>query len=260
MKGKSKRLGFTLIELLVVIAIIAILAAILFPVFAQAREAARKTACASNLKQLGTAVLMYQTDYDGTYPYWNWGLNYGGQGNMQSLWTTAIFPYVKSAGLYKCPSDAAEWGYATTDGEWWGPTKTERLRDAPMFEDANRGPDGGHDRIPVGYGMGETIHNMLAKDSSIPAPASTALLADSVSMLGDLWGQDNGPQPRIAMRMACANGQASGTQGNGGAYAWDPAWDKDTRHQGGLNVAFADGHVKWMRGSKMNESLTLPPK
>ena len=110
MKVRHPLRGFTLIELLVVIAIIAILAAILFPVFAQAREAARKASCVSNLKQLGLGVGMYTQDYDGTYPYWNWGTNYGGRGNMQSLWHVAIFPYVKNTGVYSCPSDAQRWG------------------------------------------------------------------------------------------------------------------------------------------------------
>ena len=67
-----RRQAFTLIELLVVIAIIAILAAILFPVFAQARAKARQATCTSNLKQLVTATIMYQQDYDGAFPYWNW--------------------------------------------------------------------------------------------------------------------------------------------------------------------------------------------
>jgi prepilin-type N-terminal cleavage/methylation domain-containing protein len=70
-----QRGGFTLIELLVVIAIIAILAAILFPVFAQAREKARQTTCVSNLKQIGTAFMMYVQDYDETYPPWKRKMN-----------------------------------------------------------------------------------------------------------------------------------------------------------------------------------------
>src|SRR5690348_3498076 len=73
-RGKTKPTGFTLIELLVVIAIIAILAAILFPVFAQAREKARQTACLSNLKQIGLGTMMYAEDYDETYfSGWMWG-------------------------------------------------------------------------------------------------------------------------------------------------------------------------------------------
>lgn len=93
-----KRSAFTLIELLVVIAIIAILAAILFPVFATAREKARQTACASNEKQLGLAILQYIQDYDELGP--NNSANAGGPG-----WAGDIYPYVKSTGVFMCPDD-----------------------------------------------------------------------------------------------------------------------------------------------------------
>ena len=93
------RSGFTLIELLVVIAIIAILAAILFPVFAQAREKARAITCISNVRNLGLAVAQYEQDFDETCPN---GLNPygGGQG-----WGGQVYAYVKSTGIYKCPDD-----------------------------------------------------------------------------------------------------------------------------------------------------------
>lgn len=90
--------GFTLIELLVVIAIIAILAAILFPVFAQARAAARKAACTSNMKQIGLAMQSYSTDYDGYMPpsqLPSTGANVS--------WPTMLFPYVKNEGVFVCP-------------------------------------------------------------------------------------------------------------------------------------------------------------
>jgi prepilin-type N-terminal cleavage/methylation domain-containing protein/prepilin-type processing-associated H-X9-DG protein len=90
--------GFTLIELLVVIAIIAILAAILFPVFAQARESARKTSCLSNMKQLGTATMMYVQDYDGAYPLaWYGRPEYG--------FDVVLFPYIKNYQVFECPSN-----------------------------------------------------------------------------------------------------------------------------------------------------------
>ena len=94
-----RRNGFTLIELLVVIAIIAILAAILFPVFAAAREKARQSSCLSNVKQLGLGFLQYTQDYDETVP--NGGNDYF-QGNG---WAGQIYPYVKSLGVFVCPSD-----------------------------------------------------------------------------------------------------------------------------------------------------------
>jgi len=106
-----KKRGFTLIELLVVIAIIAILAAILFPVFARARENARKSSCQSNLKQIGTGLMMYVQDYDETFPterngvdgpvwYTNGTTTYTTYGNYQPL----VYPYVKNKEVFFCPS------------------------------------------------------------------------------------------------------------------------------------------------------------
>ncbi|HLK56680.1 MAG TPA: DUF1559 domain-containing protein [Chthonomonadaceae bacterium] len=114
--------GFTLIELLVVIAIIAILAAILFPVFAQAREKARQTTCLSNEKQLGLAEMMYVQDYDETYPLadvwfsYDWGGGYSGgfwenaadvppyYDFEKSFWANAMQPYIKNMNIFACPS------------------------------------------------------------------------------------------------------------------------------------------------------------
>src|SRR5436190_1137514 len=104
----EKRRGFTLIELLVVIAIIAILAAILFPVFAQAREAARKTTCLSNLKQLGVGMQMYSSDNDDQAVPWNlrWNnKNLFSQDKINLCWDRLIQPYVKNDALFRCPSD-----------------------------------------------------------------------------------------------------------------------------------------------------------
>ena len=104
--------GFTLIELLVVIAIIAILAAILFPVFARAREKARQTSCVSNLKQLGLGLVMYTQDYDGRHPMWG----YGGSDADDTVsegaytWDTVLVPYLKNRQILVCPSNDANDG------------------------------------------------------------------------------------------------------------------------------------------------------
>lgn len=131
----TRRRGFTLIELLVVIAIIAILAAILFPVFAKAREAARKTSCLSNLNQIGKAIAQYTQDYDETYPGVRGGMIQ--PTNNCGTWRQTIQPYIKNTQVYRCPSnginqlsgeDQLYWHYAwatigngtgRTDGFSW---------------------------------------------------------------------------------------------------------------------------------------------
>jgi len=97
-----RRKGFTLIELLVVIAIIAILAAILFPVFARAREKARQTTCLSNMKQLGLGIMMYVQDYDETY-------NFAYIITPTVTWPWLLMPYIKSNQLFSCPGDPDWW-------------------------------------------------------------------------------------------------------------------------------------------------------
>lgn len=94
--------AFTLIELLVVIAIIAIRAAILFPVFAQAREKARQTACLSNMKQIGLAIMQYTQDYDETYPMKLYDDSKGWETARANNWRSLTLPYLKSYDVYTC--------------------------------------------------------------------------------------------------------------------------------------------------------------
>ncbi len=111
--SRSRRQGFTLIELLVVIAIIAILAAILFPVFAQARDKARGIACISNMKQASLAIVMYQQDYDESIPLGN--QEYVGEVyNYDMSWIKSVQPYVKNLQMFVCPNGAYD---SSTDGK-----------------------------------------------------------------------------------------------------------------------------------------------
>ena len=136
----SRRRGFTLIELLVVIAIIAILAAILFPVFAKAREKARQTSCLSNLRQWATATLTYVQDYDERFPLQDYA------GGIYVPWYTALYPYVKNEQMYHCPStgsttawypDYADNGYVFSNssralGTCQTPSETMMMVDASV--------------------------------------------------------------------------------------------------------------------------------
>jgi prepilin-type N-terminal cleavage/methylation domain-containing protein/prepilin-type processing-associated H-X9-DG protein len=144
-----KRKGFTLIELLVVIAIIAILAAILFPVFARAREKARQASCLSNLKQIGLAVMMYAQDNDEMYPRWYMDMGAGivptdalgsswAAGGRFS-WQNMILPYMKSVQIWTCPSNTANnyWNqyfmHQAHLGEQWGIAMASVTRPAEIM-------------------------------------------------------------------------------------------------------------------------------
>jgi prepilin-type N-terminal cleavage/methylation domain-containing protein/prepilin-type processing-associated H-X9-DG protein len=106
----GKKRGFTLIELLVVIAIIAILAAILFPVFAQARDKARSAACMSNEKQIGLALMMYLQDYDEAYPLNRLGNTACNDATRCGTWRTCVYPYTKNWQLFFCASNSCTGG------------------------------------------------------------------------------------------------------------------------------------------------------
>ncbi len=236
MSNLKKLRGFTLIELLVVIAIIAILAAILFPVFAKAREKARQASCTSNLKQLSLGLLQYAQDFDEYLPN---GTNSHGRG-----WAGEIYSYVKSAGVYKCPDD-------------------------PMMDDPTTS------RTAVSYGFNQNlapgaqsagqVGGMLAAQASpakivelfevtnVRAVVTSPTEQDSVAGDGDTsdagW-LDNG--------FSGSNDKYStGQLGN-------PTWPDKTRldpayltgrHTDGAVYAMADGHVKYLKGAAVSPGV-----
>lgn len=209
--------AFTLIELLVVIAIIAILAAILFPVFAKAREKARQTTCASNLKQIGLAMTQYDQDYDETLlPY----TSTGGTGGTPFDWNIILQPYTTTYQVFKCPDDTSADGLSYS-----------------YNMDVARSP----------WASGANIINLV---SSVPLPTVTPIVLDA-------WGTPNLsatapvstwfffagtglPSAELQSRWTTSlTVAATPTTTNGLPYS--------DRHSGGSNLLFFDGHVKWIQ-------------
>lgn len=267
------RSGFTLIELLVVIAIIAILAAILFPVFAQAREKARSISCVSNLKQLGLAYRMYMEDYDEMvvpdYEYVNGAAN----GYTTLLWYPDImWPYVKNAGVFVCPDrsfidDGSPAAGANQDkSRAWlppgiGPTKQTLYFSYSANNSWNCcGLTAADD--PIGGYMGDTLGRYFPypTDASFDQQATLITFFDSDEMqtwaaaypnahqAGDAEGYDfttaiNG----VDQAQPAANGVGPNVYGS---------IRKD--HSGGFNAAYMDGHAKWIRESTLSMWAARP--
>ncbi|MDW8364681.1 MAG: DUF1559 domain-containing protein [Abditibacteriales bacterium] len=238
---RSARRGFTLIELLVVIAIVAILAAILMPVFTQAREKARQASCSSNLKQMGLAIQMYVQDYE-AYP----AFSYNRVGGVER-WYDILQPYVKNVGVFVCPSLPQ----SQTAFQMTGTQRGRNLSYGYNYQYL------GNSR-PVAQGG-----NVPVSDAAIQVPAQTIALADS----DGTGGYYLHPLSYDAGTTAC------NVIGNHG-YSIDPPFlparsigfpssgctsppvdfpgkqgfsRLSARHQNGVNVAFCDGHVKWFK-------------
>jgi prepilin-type N-terminal cleavage/methylation domain-containing protein/prepilin-type processing-associated H-X9-DG protein len=206
--------AFTLIELLVVVAIIAILAAILFPVFSQAKEAAKATACLSNMKQIGISLMLYQEDYDDQIFFRTVSANSVGRTRVTNptymsktvnpslyypeLWYNVLEPYLKSEKIWVCPSD---------------PQPT-------LSADAT-----GVANIPRSYIVSSAIEDLTA--SEVSNTSATIVVTEKWSAPGDTWvDQMDGD-----MLPQAANASEMNTPAN--------------RHSGGMNSAFFDGHAKW---------------
>ncbi|MGB9876175.1 MAG: DUF1559 domain-containing protein [bacterium] len=236
---RNERKGFTLIELLVVIAIIAILAAILFPVFSRARENARKTVCLSNMKQIGTALMMYVQDWDECYPVSCWGEAVCQWRDDISYWLSGVFPYVKNVGIFSCPSQSGSHCFCF-------PAIT-RL---PEFRDGNCPA---WNRVKINYGYSEPMsYQRPLKMSRLQNPAATVVIADSpCQYLGDYhFVRTQDPARSFLRRIAFKDWWGCGCPPKD-PQAVPPDPDNHTYHMGGSNIVFADGHAKWVHWNQI---------
>jgi prepilin-type N-terminal cleavage/methylation domain-containing protein/prepilin-type processing-associated H-X9-DG protein len=214
---KNDKKAFTLIELLVVIAIIAILASILFPVFARARENARRASCQSNLKQIALGMFMYNQDYDEKLPGVNSNSTTVVSSTNPSGWGETLQPYLKSTQIYQCPSETNSANSTSLDGMVPSPTT------------------GGY--------MDYWLNNIAAgkSDAAFDSPTQTVLLGDGGGLTNTRSRYNTNGCSVSGSGVATACGTTAAPHlaiiPDGG----------DLRHLDGTNFAFADGHVKWLK-------------
>jgi len=214
-----RKRAFTLIELLVVIAIIAILAAILFPVFARARENARKAACMSNQKQIGLAAMMYVQDYDEHYPMM--------QFTTALRWYNVLQPYAKSKQVFVCPTSGP--AGSTTSYGW-------------NISGRWHGTANGMTWVGNGFGYTPTQpdtpdHSVGLSLAAITEPSTTIMLTDPTS---------NGYGSNGVAAVGYLTKDYMPVLHGGQAYNTPPVTD----FSGGGNYLFADGHVKFLQASR----------
>jgi len=248
---QNERTGFTLIELLVVIAIIAVLAAILFPVFAQAREKARATACLSNCRQMGIAVQIYIQDNDEGMPTVRMDMmDASGMMMSNASWLDLVQPYIKNNLLQRCPSDNAT--------NW---------EDKDMPRLSSYGFNAYFDTVHPPYG--DPMNPRTIHLAAVTYPAETifaAELAEKNSKTGVAISEDHfmpmfwGDPAHVDPGMG---GMDSGIMGSG--YQWDMDKQEPTtvairRHQEGSNYVFVDGHARWHRfAATWQQTMGQPP-
>ncbi len=255
---KPTQKGFTLIELLVVIAIIAILAAILFPVFQKVRENARRTSCLSNEKQLGLAFVQYTQDADEKYPY---GSLPAGNQHYVVGWAATIYPFVKSTGVYKCPDDST-------------PTNSGNPSALPLSYGYNW--DVGNSKLPVLNGASPAslaqfnspartvlLCEAFGQTADMADAAGTEIASPGVSGVGTLTNPSTGTtyggyaggnqdgdsnSMRYATGVLRSDSAAALTVGAGSGKAIAATGV----HTDGSNFLMADGHAKWFRPSAVS--------
>ncbi|MDR3710934.1 MAG: DUF1559 domain-containing protein [Capsulimonadaceae bacterium] len=250
----NRQSGFTLIELLVVIAIIAILAAILFPVFATAREKARQTACISNCKQIAIAFIQYSQDFDESFPVGTTNSNcvvagstiVSGDCRQGNGWTALVYPYLKSKQVFLCPSDSAQ-AYSS------GGTTYDQLSYSYNANVAQVYTGGSW---PAGY-VGNQLSAFTNPDRTvlvfeITIPQSDALALQLTSLNG-CSPVSNGVENGCNMQMATGYMGGSTTPGGLPTCPTQPnsCYLPTGRHNAGSNFCLADGHAKWIPGNNV---------
>ena len=245
---RTFRRAFTLIELLVVIAIIAILAAILFPVFAQAREKARAISCLSNEKQLGLGILMYVQDYDESFPF-------GLDNQWKVSWAVTTQPYVKNYQVYRCPDDSdMNLGYSWMSSSWAG---------IPISYGVNGliDPTNGNALLGVMTPMAQSWISPMSRNlAAVNFPADTILLADkhntdalSVKGFGVLTGFYGATFVGVNNFDWSAPGEIpDGNLSPKLAYPNGPNGAVSATHSGMANFLMIDGHAKALIPSQTN--------
>ncbi|MGI4790863.1 MAG: DUF1559 domain-containing protein [Janthinobacterium lividum] len=248
---KPQKRGFTLIELLVVIAIIAILAAILFPVFQKVRENARRASCESNLKQLGLAFIQYQQDGDEKFPYGvPPGLTVTNEQGYQSGigWAGEIYSYVKSTGVYKCPDDSTAVSGNLVPVSYAMNTYEAGEALAQLTAPAS---------TVMAYEVTGVQSNITVVDEGVSEGAAPSQLSAAGGgyplngYMGNAGGKDDGSSPDVISGVKIAAGAVTGRQGSnavnavaGSSGRHDVESDPNT---GSANYLLSDGHVKYYK-------------